>query len=106
MRNAFLGALLIFSTVLTGCAVENDRTEIKGLGLAYHSNVRQLPNGDFYVENEASIGQGRVSGASANANQDASKYCQAMGKSMRVINEEKSSHLLVNGVDRLTFRCE
>ena len=106
MKTQLLGLAILTASVTAGCAVQNDRTQIRGLGLSYASDIRKLPNGDYYVENEAAIGQGRISGATANANLDASKYCQSMGKSMRVIKEEKSSHMVVNGVDRLTFRCE
>lgn len=105
MKLAILPVALISMAILSGCAVENDKTTINGLGLTYQSNVKRLHNGDYVTEVEAAPTAGRISGATGSANQNAVDYCRAQNKGMKVVNTETESHLLINGVARLTFRC-
>lgn len=107
MKNSALPSLFVLAALfaVSGCAVENDHTEFKGIGFGYHSDVKKLEDGNYYLEAEASPGSGRISGASGSAYKEATKYCEIMGKSMKVVKEETDSHLIVNGVSRLTFSC-
>ncbi|WP_273908560.1 hypothetical protein [Enterobacter bugandensis] len=105
MRISTIFVIMAISTTVSGCAVQNDHTQFNGLGLTYRSNVKQLKNGDYYTEVEASPAAGRISGASGAANKIASDYCKVKNKAMKEIKSETDSHLLINGVTKLTFRC-
>ncbi|RKS87133.1 hypothetical protein DES39_0348 [Orbus hercynius] len=91
--------------LLNGCAVQNDKTKIHGLGLTYSSNVQQLSNGDYFTEVEASLASGRITTAVELANKNAVEFCKEQNKTMEQVISETNSHLLVNGTARLTFRC-
>ena len=91
--------------VLTACAVDNQYTATRGLGLTYRSDVKALPDGNFFVEAEAAPLAGRQGGARAVVNERAQFFCSERKKSVSVIKNETDSHLLVNGVARLTFAC-
>lgn len=97
-------ALIIGSMLLAGCAVENDHTDV-GFGLAYHSNIKENADGSYLAAVEASALRGRKGGAQKLVTADALKKCDSLGKRMEVIKDETESHLLINGVARLTFRC-
>lgn len=89
-----------------GCAVQNDRTELGAVGLSYHANIKENADGSYYAEVEAALLRGRVGGAEALVTKDASDKCASLDKAMKVIKKETESHLLVNGVARLTFSCQ
>ncbi|KWN68693.1 hypothetical protein WM23_04715 [Burkholderia ubonensis] len=97
-----LGMLIM---VGAGCAVDVARTDV-GAGLAYHADVKQNDDGTYAAAVEASLFRGRIEGARSLATKDAQEKCQSMGKQVNVVNEETGSNLLVNGVAKLTFRCE
>lgn len=105
MKNLIIPIILMASAMLTGCAVQNDKTQFNGLGLTYQSDVKELTNGEYFTEVEASPAAGRVPGAVGAANKKASDFCKAQNKTMQEVKTETDSHLLVNGVARLTFRC-
>lgn len=92
--------------LLAGCAVEDKQTERLGLGAAYESGVKVLPDGNAFVEVEAAPLAGRQTGADEVATQQATAYCAQRRQKVVVVKKETDSHLLVNGVVRLTFRCE
>lgn len=92
--------------VIAGCAVDNQKTSVSGMGLQYESAVKTLPDGTYYVEVEAAPLAGRVSGARETASHTAREYCASRSnKKMTVIEMKEDSHLLVNGVARLKFKC-
>lgn len=103
--NNFLKSLVVLSVLLSGCAVKNDHTDV-GLGLAYRSNLVEGADGTFIASAEASLLRGRVGGASELTMQDAEKKCNEMGKKVKVVKNDTDSNLIVNGVSRLTFKCE
>ncbi|ATM74881.1 Uncharacterised protein [Serratia fonticola] len=107
MKYSHIGVcgVVLAGVFLSGCAVKNDKTEVGAIGLSYHSNVEKLADGNYVASVEASLGRGRVSGAQGLVARDAIAYCNAMNKNMKVIKEETDSHLLVNGVAKLTFSC-
>lgn len=105
MKKPLLLIIALASVILSGCAVKNDETQFQGLGLTYQSDVKKLDNGEYYTEVEAAPTAGRVSGAIGAVNKKASDYCKAQNKAMREVKTETDSHLLINGVARLTFRC-
>ncbi|EAA8037445.1 hypothetical protein AB5G42_005258 [Salmonella enterica subsp. enterica serovar Teko] len=105
MKSSIFPVVLLSVAVLSGCAVKNDKTRIHGLGLTYHSDIKKLDNGDYITEVEAAPSAGRISGATGAATLNASEYCKAQHKTMQVVKTETDSHLLINGVARLTFRC-
>lgn len=102
MKNTSL--LLMCFIILSGCAVDHDRTDI-GFGLAYHSDIKKTEDGSWQAAVEASLLRGRIGGAKALVTQDAVNKCLSENKSMKIIKDETDSHLWVNGVARLTFRC-
>lgn len=97
-------SLVFAASILSGCAVENDRTDV-GAGLAYHSDIKPAGDGTWQAAVEASLLRGRIGGAKSLVIQDAVDKCHSEGKAMKVIRDETESHLLINGVARLTFRC-
>lgn len=105
MKLSVFPVALLSVAILSGCAVKNDKTSIQGLGLTYHSDVKKLDNGDYITEVEAAPAAGRTTGAVGAATKNASEYCKAQNKAMQVVTTETDSHLLANGVARLTFRC-
>lgn len=105
LKKIIIPILITATVTLSGCAVQNDTTRFHGLGLTYQSNIQKLENGDNFVEVEAALAAGRTSGAIGAANTKASDFCRSQGKSMKEVKMETDSHLLVNGVARLTFRC-
>lgn len=105
MKNIIIPVIIVASTILSGCAVQNDKTQINGLGLTYQADVKTLPNGDYFTEVEAAPFAGQISGAEGAANKKASDYCKAQNKGMKEVKLETDSHVLLNGVARLTFRC-
>jgi hypothetical protein len=92
--------------VLSGCAVKNDKTGVSGLGLTYSSYVKQLSDGTNYVEAEAALTAGRIGGAKGVVMDRAREYCDQEKKAVKVLTLEEDSHLLLNGVVRMTFRCQ
>ncbi|AVR66478.1 MULTISPECIES: hypothetical protein [Pseudomonas aeruginosa group] len=102
-RSIIAGA--VFTIVLQGCAVKNDRTELGFIGLSYHADIKEVADGLYRAEVEASPGRGRIRGAKAAAYEDAVKYCEAQSKAARVVKERTDSHVLINGVARLDFSC-
>lgn len=105
MKNVIITAVVAASALLSGCAVQNDKTDFHGLGLTYQSQVKQLENGIYYTEAEAAPAAGRVSGAVGTVNKTAVDYCRLQNKTMQEVKTDTDSHLLINGVARLTFRC-
>lgn len=105
MKINIIFTTIVISTILSGCAVQDDKTQFNGPGLTYQSNVKKLKNGDYYTEVEAAPAAGRISGATGIVNKIASDYCKAQNKAMKEVKSETDSHLLINGVARLTFRC-
>jgi len=96
---------VITATLLSGCAVENDKTEFHGLGLTYQSKIKKLDNGDFMTEVETAPTAGRIKGAIGTATKNASDFCRVQNKAMKEVKTVIDTHLLVNGVARLTFQC-
>lgn len=96
---------LVSVSILSGCAVKNDKTDFHGFGLTYSSNVKKISDGNYITEVEAAPMAGRVSGATGSAIENAVEFCKAQDKATRVVKTETDSHLLVNGVARLIFRC-
>lgn len=106
MKTSIITAATVASALLlSGCAVKNDKTDFHGLGLTYQSHVKQLENGDYYTEVEAAPFAGRVPGAVGTANKNATDFCRSQNKAMQEVKTDRDSHLLINGVARLTFRC-
>lgn len=104
MKNFII--LSTFLTIaLTGCAVQQDKTQFNGLGLTYSSNVTQDKDGNYVSAVEAAPSAGRKNGAEGAALKNAVNYCQAQNKNLNVVNKEISSHLAVNGVAKVTFKC-
>lgn len=105
MKSSIIAVTVIISALLSGCAVQNDKTQFNGLGLSYQSEVKKLDNGDFMVEVETAPAAGRVNGSIGTASKKASDFCNAKNKAMKEVKTEVDTHLLVNGVARLTFKC-
>ena len=103
-RPAALGITLT-SVFLTGCAVDNHRTSTRGAGLTYQSAIKTVPNGNFYVEAEAAMLAGRQDGALAVTTELATDFCAQRKQQMSIVKKELDTHLFVNGVARLTFKC-
>ncbi|MFW2035261.1 hypothetical protein [Acinetobacter junii] len=97
--------ILIGGVVFTGCAVKNDRTQIEGLGLTYNSNITKDGNGHYVATVEAAPLAGRKEGAENYAIKNANEYCANQNKSMHIVNNQTKSHLIINGVAKLTFKC-
>ncbi|QLD33617.1 hypothetical protein [Mannheimia varigena] len=105
MQKTFLATVLC-AFVLTGCAVKKDNTELSGLGLTYSSDVTQNAEGNYVAAVEASLISGRKGGAEAYVLKNATDFCANQNKLVRVLKNETESHLLVNGVAKLTFQCK
>ena len=105
MRTRIIPLVIIMSAVLSGCSVQNDKTQFQGLGLTYQSDIKQLKNGDYFTEVESAPAAGRIPGAIGTTSKKASDFCRVKNKSMQEVKTEIDTHLLVNGVSRLTFRC-
>ncbi|WP_440515040.1 hypothetical protein [Serratia sarumanii] len=105
MKRTIVTITLTISALLSGCAVQNDKTQFHGLGLTYQSNIKTLVNGDYMAEVEAAPAAGRINGAIGTASKKASDFCKVKNKAMKEIITEIDTHLLVNGVARLTFQC-
>ncbi len=105
MKTSIIAATILIGTFLNGCAVQNDKTQFQGLGLTYQSDVKKLDNGDYLTEVEAAPAAGRIQGAIGTATKKASDFCRVQNKSMREVKTDIDTHLLVNGVARLTFKC-
>lgn len=105
MNKFIMSASVLSIMLLSGCAVKNDSTKLNGLGLTYQSNVSKLSDGRYFTEVEAAPAAGRLPGAMAQATQNAVNYCKLKNQTMKEIKTETESHLLVNGVAKLTFEC-
>jgi hypothetical protein len=92
--------------MLAGCAVDSKNSGWRGIGKTYQSEVKRLPDGHFYVEVEAAPTAGGKSGASEVASELAKNHCSLSQQKMTVVKQEADSHLLINGVSRLTFKCQ
>ncbi|MFO6299959.1 hypothetical protein [Rahnella selenatireducens] len=105
MKTSIITTTILIGSLLSGCAVQNDKTQFQGLGLIYQSDVKKLENGDYLTEVEAAPAAGRIQGAIGTATKKASDLCRVQNKSMKEVKTEIDTHLLVNGVARLTFKC-
>lgn len=105
MKISIIAATVIFSAILSGCAVQNDKTQLHGIGLTYQSDIKKLDNGDYFTEVEAAPAAGRIKGAIGTASKKASDFCRKQNKAMKEVKTDIDTHLLVNGVARLTFQC-
>lgn len=105
MKKSIISVTILIGFLLSGCAVQNDKTQFQGLGLTYQSDVKKLGNGDYLTEVEAAPAAGRIKGAIGTATKKASDFCKVQNKSMREVKTDIDTHLLVNGVARLTFKC-
>ncbi|MBC3380059.1 hypothetical protein H8I69_13175 [Serratia fonticola] len=105
MKTSIIATTILIGSFLSGCAVQNDKTQFQGLGLTYQSDVKKLDNGDYLTEVEAAPAAGRIQGAIGTATKNASDFCRVQNKSMREVKTDIDTHLLVNGVARLTFKC-
>lgn len=103
MKNKIL--ISLFALTLAGCAVKNDNTQLKGVGLTYNSDIVQNNDGNYVASVEASLVSGRQSGAESYAIKNATDYCAKQNKTAKIIKKELDSHLLVNGVAKITFQC-
>lgn len=99
-------ATVFFATILSGCAVQNDKTQFQGLGLTYQSGIKKLDNGDYVTEVEAAPAAGRIKGAIGTASKNASDFCRTQNKAMKEVRTDIDTHMLVNGVARFTFQCQ
>lgn len=108
MKKQLLTIACLFSALglLSACAVDKEKTTLSGIGLAYQSNVKTLPDGAYYVEVEAAPAAGRVAGARGVATNLAYEHCKKMNKKMSIVEMSEDSHLLINGVVKLKFKCE
>ncbi len=105
MKTSIITTTILIGSLLSGCAVQNDKTQSQGLGLTYQSDVKKLENGDYLTEVEAAPAAGRIQGAIGTATKKASDCCRVQNKSMEEVKTEIDTHLLVNGDARLTFKC-
>jgi hypothetical protein len=106
IKKSYIFLMVISSALfLSGCAVEHDDTGFSGLGFTYKSNVKQQSDGSYFVEAEAALAAGRITGAKGVVNDQATKFCAAQNKTVNVIDMQEDSHLLINGVVRMTFKC-
>lgn len=105
---------LIFSTslivcilgFLSGCAIDSKNSGWRGIGKTYQSEVKPLPDGNFFVETEAALLAGRQTGAAEVAKELANNHCSLRKQKMVVLKQDLTSNFLLNGVSRLTFRCD
>ncbi|KID05267.1 hypothetical protein [Hafnia alvei] len=105
MKTSTIAITILIGSFLSGCSVQNDKTQFQGLGLTYQSDVKTLGNGNYLTEVEAAPAAGRIQGAIGTATKKASDFCRVQNKSMREVKTDIDTHLLVNGVARLTFKC-
>jgi hypothetical protein len=105
LKTSIIVTSVIVSAILSGCAVQNDKTQFHGLGLTYQSNVKTLDNGNYFTEVEAAPFAGRIKSAIGTATKNASDFCSVKNKAMKEVRMDIDTHLLVNGVARLTFQC-
>ncbi|WP_145554634.1 hypothetical protein [Yersinia canariae] len=105
MKISIIAVTVIFSAILSGCAVQNDKTQFHGVGLTYQSDIKKLDNGDYFTEVEAAPAAGRIKGAIGTASKKASDFCRVQNKAMKEVKTDIDTHLLVNGVAHLTFQC-
>ncbi|MCU6173000.1 hypothetical protein [Citrobacter cronae] len=105
MKKTLLYVTLFSVITSSGCAVKNDTTSINGLGVTYQSDVKKLENGNYLTEVEVAPTAGRTSTAIARVTKIAVDYCNAQNKTMQEEKKVTGSHLLINGVARLVFRC-
>ena len=103
MKNVILISTTLL--VLSGCAVENDKVGVNMVGATYESDIKQLGNDQYYIEAEAALLAGRIGGALKVVKTDAEIFCKEKGKQLQMLKETTDSHLLVNGVAKLTFKC-
>lgn len=106
LRSLSLLTLAAAVASLSGCAVNNQSTGTRGLGLTYQSAVKAKPDGTYYVEAEAAPLAGHRSGADAVATELATDFCNHRKQKMVEVKKDLDTHFLVNGVARLNFRCE
>lgn len=104
MKNIKL-AFILFAFTLTGCAVSPDHTTVGNFGLAYKSNIQRKLDNQYYVEAEASLARGRISGAEEIVKKDAQNFCVSQGKKAEVVKLDKEG-VGLHGVAKLTFTCE
>lgn len=104
MRSKFIIVTLATLLISAGCAVQNDKTGFKGLGLTFSTNIQELENGDYVAAVEAAPLAGRKSGAEGYALVNATKFCDEKNQSVKVLKKDLSSHFQ-NGVARITFKC-
>ena len=90
--------------LITGCAVQNDHTAFRGIGLTFNANIQKLEDGNYVAAVEAAPAAGRKTGAEGYALLNATKFCKEQDKNVKVIDTKLSSHLQ-NGVARITFTC-
>ena len=105
MKTLVIATTILIGTFLSGCSVQNDKTQFQGLGLTYQSDVKKLDNGNYLTEVEAAPAAGRIRGAIGTATKKASDFCRVQNKSMKEVRTDIDTHLLVNGVARLTVKC-
>lgn len=105
-RTTTLSCLALVTALLSACAVNNQSTGTRGLGLTYQSAIKPMNDGSFFVEAEAAPLAGRQSGADAVVTEQATNFCDHKKQKMVVVKKDFDSNLLVNGVVRLNFRCE
>lgn len=105
MKISIITATVLIGAFLSGCSVQNDKTQFQGLGLTYQSDIKKLDNGDYLTEVEAAPAAGRIPGAIGTATKKATDFCRVQNKSMQEVKTDIDTHLLVNGVARLTFKC-
>ncbi|WP_422388015.1 hypothetical protein [Erwinia aphidicola] len=68
MKTSIIATTILIGSFLTGCSVQNDKTQFQGLGLTYQSDIKKLDNGDYLTEVEAAPAAGRIQGAVGTAN--------------------------------------
>lgn len=105
MKTSIIATTILIGAFLSGCSVQNDKTQFQGLGLTYQSDVKKLDNGEYLTEVEAAPAAGRIEGAIGTATKKAADFCRVQNKSMEEVKTNIDTHLLVNGVARLTFKC-
>lgn len=98
-------ALLALATILlSGCAVTNDQTKWRGIGLTFNANIKDIGDGKYLAAVEAAPAAGRKQGAEGYALMNATKFCHERDQNVKVLDTKLSSHLQ-NGVANLTFSC-
>lgn len=105
MKKTILLILASGLVILSGCAVTNDYTKARGIGLTYNTEVQDLGNGTYFTAVEASASAGRKGGAESYAISNATKFCSEKSKSLKILKNEISTNKFVNGVSKITFSC-